>query len=55
MDDSIEDLYKKLTLTYQDEDPILLDVHDRGANEWKIDNCLLVRLLMAKPYNSEAF
>lgn len=55
MDDSIEDLYKRLTLTDLEQEPILLDAQDKGTQVWKFENNLMVRLLAEKPYNKEAF
>lgn len=55
MDDSIEDLYKRLMLTDLEEELIFLDAQDRGPQVWKSKNGFLVRLLTEKPYNREAF
>lgn len=55
MYESLEALYKRLTLTKQEEDTILVDAHKVDSMIQKTERCLVLWLFIEKTYNREAF
>lgn len=54
MDNRLENLYSKLSLTEREKEEIEFDMKMMEEAVWKSGNCLVFRLLTKHPYNNIA-